>query len=96
MHSILTLTASISKHKNSDCARQFSSQQRSYGHCSKQQLGQQLCGTVVAAQCWTDTALTFCCSGGGQWQPWSSGLVAVSSLHSSFPIPNRPTCLRGR
>ena len=37
------------------------SQRRSYGHClcdcSAQQLGQQLRGSVVAAQCRTDTAL---------------------------------------
>ena len=43
-------------------------------------------GTVVAAQCRADTALAFCCSGGGPRQPWSSGLAPVSSLHS-FPLP---------
>ena len=43
-------------------------------------------GTVVAAQCWTDTALTFCCSGGGPRQPRSSGLAPVSSLHSSLTL----------
>ena len=38
------------------------SQRRSYGHslcdCCEQQLGQQLCGALVAAQCWTDSAVT--------------------------------------
>ena len=36
--------------------------------------------TPAAAQCRADTALTFCCSGGGPRQPWSSGLAPVSSL----------------
>ena len=50
----------------------------------------------------TDTALTFCCSGDGPRQPWSSGMAPVSSLRSSFtlspliPVPNSPTRLRGR
>ena len=66
------------------------------------QLGQQLRGGGGRWQCRTDTALTFCCSGGGPWQPWSSGLAPVSKFHSSFrffplvPVPNRPTRLRGR
>ena len=36
----------------------------------------------------TDTALTFCCSGGGPRQPhWSFGLAPVSRFHSaSFPL----------
>ena len=47
-------------------------------------------------------ALTFCCSGGGPRQPWSSGLASVSRFHSSVPlfplvpVPNRPSRLRGR
>ena len=82
------------------------SQRRSYGHClcdcSAQQLGQQLRGAVVAAQRRTDTAITFCCSGGGPRQPWFSGLAPVSRFHSSVPlfplvpVPNRPSRLRGR
>ena len=70
--------------------------------CSAQQLVQQLRGTVFAAQCWADTALTFCCSGGGPRQPWSSELAPVSRFHSSVPlfplvpVPNRPSRLRGR
>ena len=55
-------------------------------------MGQQLRGTVVAAQCQADTALTFCCSGGCPRQPWSSGLAPVSSLHSSLP-PRPPTLI---
>ena len=52
---------------------------------------QQLRGMVAAAECRTDTALTFCCSGGGPRHPWSSGLAPVSSLHFSFPpYPTRP------
>ena len=48
-------------------------------------------GTVVAAQCRTNSALTSCCSGGGPRQPWSSGLAPVSRFHSSFPaFPTRP------
>ena len=47
-------------------------------------------GTVVAEKCRADTALTFCCSGGGPRPPWSSGLAPVSSLHSSFPLCPRP------
>ena len=49
-----------------------------------------------------DTALTFCSSGGGPRQPWSSGLASVSRFHSSLPlfplvpVPNRPSRLRGR
>ena len=58
--------------------------------CSAQQLGQQLHSTLVAAQCRADTALTFCCSGGGPWHPWSSGLVPVLSLHSSSSPPPTP------
>ena len=71
--------------------------------CSAQQLGQQLRGVVVAAQCRADTALTFCCSGGGPRQLWSSGLAPVSRFHSFIsppfpliPVPDRPTRLRGR
>ena len=51
--------------------------------CSAQQLGQQLRGAVVAAQCRTDTALTSCCSGGSPQQPQSSRLAPVSKFHSS-------------
>ena len=64
--------------------------------CSAQQLGQQLHGAVVTAQCRTDTAVTSCCSGGGPRQPRSSGLPPVSRFHSSIPLfplvpaPNRP------
>ena len=43
--------------------------------------------TLVVAQCRADTALTFCCSGGGPRQPWSSGLAPVSSLHSLLLLP---------
>ena len=50
------------------------------------QLGQRLRGAVVAAQCRTDIALTFNCSGGGPRQPWSSGLAPVSRFHSSVPL----------
>ena len=54
-------------------------------------LGQQLRGAVVAAQCRTDTTVTFCGSGGGPRQPWSSGLAPVSRFHSSVPpFPTRP------
>ena len=49
--------------------------------CSAQQLGQQLRSALVAAQCRADTAVTFCCSGGGPRHPWSSGLAPVSSLY---------------
>ena len=69
--------------------------------CSAEQLGQQLCGAVVAVQCRTDTALTFCCCGGSPWQPWSSRLAPVSRSHSFIPlfplipVPNRPSHLRG-
>ena len=61
-------------------------------------------GTTIAwcgGRCRTDSALTFCCSGGGPRQPWSSGLAPVSRFHSSVPlfplvtVPNRPTRLRG-
>ena len=49
-------------------------------------------GTVVAAQRRADTAVTFCCSGGGPRQLWSSDLAPVSSLHSSFsPFPLLPS-----
>ena len=41
---------------------------------------------VVAVQCWADTAVTFCCSGGDPWQPWSSSSAFVSRFHSSFPL----------
>ena len=69
------------------------SQWRSYGHClcdcSAKHLGQLLRNTVAAVQPRVDTAVTFCCSGCGPWQPWSSGLVPVSSLHYSFsPRPH--------
>ena len=47
-------------------------------------------GTVVAKKYRSDTALTFCCSGGGPRHPWSSGLAPVSSLHSYFPLCPRP------
>ena len=40
---------------------------------------------MVAAQCRTATALTFCCSGGGPWQPWSSGLAPVPGFSNSSP-----------
>ena len=44
--------------------------------------------------------LTFCCSGGGPRQPWSSGLAPVFLFFVFFtllvPVPNRPTRLRGR
>ena len=39
---------------------------------------------MVAAQRRTDTAVTFCCSGGGPRQPWSSGLAPVSRFHSKL------------
>ena len=77
-------------------------QRRSLCDCSAQQLGQQLRGAVVAAQCRADTALIYCFSGGGPRQPWSSGLAPVSRFHSSVPlllfvpVPNRPTRLGGR
>ena len=58
-------------------------------------LGQQLRGAVVAAQCRTDTALTFCCSGGGPRQPWSSGLAPVSRSHSSIPLSHSSPSLTG-
>ena len=49
---------------------------------------------MVAAQCRTDTALTFCCSGGGPRQPcWSSGLAPVES--SLFPLPPLSPSLTG-
>ena len=70
--------------------------------CSAKLLGQHLRGAVVAAQCRTDTALTFCCSSSGPRQPCSSGLAPVPRFHSSVPlfplvpVPNRPTRLRGR
>ena len=50
------------------------------------QLGQRLRGAVVAAQCRTDTALTFSCSGSGPRQPWSFGLAPVSRFHSSVHL----------
>ena len=65
-------------------------------------VGTAIAWCCVAAQCRTDTALTFCCSGGGPRQPWSSGLASVSRFHSSVPlfplvpVPNRPSRLRGR
>ena len=75
------------------------SQRRSYGHClfdcSAQQLGQQLRGAVVAAQCRTDTAVTFCCSGGGPRQPWFSVLAPVSRFHSSVPFSHSSPSLKG-
>ena len=49
-------------------------------------VGQHLRGAVVNAQCRTDTALTFCCSGGGPRPPSSSGLAPVSMFHSSVPL----------
>ena len=54
--------------------------------CSACQLGQQLRGALVAAQWRADTAVTFCCSGGGPRQSWSSGFAPVSKFHSSFPF----------
>ena len=43
-----------------------------------------------------ETAWTFCCSGGGPRQPWSSGLAPVSRLHSSSPLfPLVPVPLTG-
>ena len=75
------------------------SQRRSYGHClcncAAQQLGQQLRGVVGAAQCRTDTALTFRCSGGGPRQPWSSGLAPVLRVHSSVPLSHSYPSLLG-
>ena len=65
-------------------------------------VGTAIAWCCVAAQCRTDTALTFCCSGGGPRQLWSSGLASVSRFHSSVPlfplvpVPNRPSRLRGR
>ena len=50
---------------------------------------------VVAAQCRTDTAVTFCCSGGGPRQPWSSGLAPVSRCHSSIPFSHSSQSLIG-
>ena len=53
------------------------------------------CVTVVAAQCQADTALTFCCSGSGPRQLWSSGLVPVSRFHSSVPLSHSSLSLIG-
>ena len=76
------------------------SQWWSYGHClcdcSAQQLGQQMCRAVVDPKCRTDAALTFCCSGGGPQQPWSSRLAPVSRSHSSrAPFPHSSPSLTG-
>ena len=74
------------------------SQWQSYGHClcdcSTKHLGQQMHDTVAAAQPRVDTALTFCCSGCGPRQPWSSGLVPISSLHYLSPLlPSSPSLI---
>ena len=42
-----------------------------------------------------DTALTFCCSGGGPRQPWSFGLAPASWFHSSVPLSHSPPSLIG-
>ena len=50
-------------------------------------VGTAIAWCVVAAQCRTDTALTFCCSGGGPRQPWSSKSVSYTHL----TLPTRST-----
>ena len=71
------------------------SRRRSYGHClcDSVQLGQQLRGAVVAAQCRTDTALTSCLF----WRRSTAALVfrvgacfEVSLFCPPFPARPRP------
>ena len=46
-------------------------------------------------QCRTDTTLTFCSSGGGPQQPWSSVLAPVSRSHSSVSLSHSSPSLIG-